>query len=59
MTKKVNDRVSYVNRNTNETEIRAVVNLDGTGKNSITTGLPFFDHMSEILTTDLNGESII
>ena len=50
MTKKVNDRVSCVNRNTNETEIRAAVNLDGKGKNSITTGLPFFDHMIEQLS---------
>ena len=50
MTKKVNDRVSSVNRNTNETQIRAVVNLDGTGKNSIITGLPFFDHMIEQLS---------
>ena len=50
MTKKVNDRVSSVNRNTYETEIRAVVKLDGTGKNSITTGLPFFDHMIEQLS---------
>ena len=50
MTKKVNDRVSSFNRNTNETEIRAVVNLDGTGKNSIITGLPFFDHMIEQLS---------
>ena len=45
MTKKIHDRVSSVHRNTNETEIQVSVNLDGTGKHSITTGLPFFDHM--------------
>ena len=41
MTKKIHDRVSSVHRNTNETEIQVSVNLDGTGKHSIKTGLPF------------------
>ena len=50
MTKKIYDRVSFVNRNTNETEINVNVNLDGTGKHSIKTGLPFFDHMIEQLS---------
>ena len=39
--KKFHNRVSTVNRNTNETEIKVSVNLDGTGKNSVITGLPF------------------
>ena len=50
MTNKIRDRVSSVNRKTNETEIKAVVNLDGTGKHSIKTGLPFFDHMIQQLS---------
>ena len=50
MTKKIHDRVSSVDRNTNETEIKVSVNLDGTGKHSITTGLPFFDHMIQQLS---------
>ena len=50
MTKKIYDRISFVNRNTNETEINVNVNLDGTGKHSIKTGLPFFDHMIEQLS---------
>ena len=45
MTKKIHDRASSIYRNTNETEINVNVNLDGSGKHSITTGLPFFDHM--------------
>ena len=32
-------RTSKINRETNETSIRAVVNLDGTGKTSIQTGI--------------------
>lgn len=32
-------------RNTNETQIRIELNLDGTGRADISTGLGFFDHM--------------
>ncbi len=50
MTKKIHDRASTVDRNTNETEIRVSVNLDGSGKHLIKTGLPFFDHMIQQLS---------
>ena len=50
MTKIIDERVSSVDRKTNETQIKVNVNLDGTGKNSITTGLPFFDHMIQQLS---------
>ena len=50
MTKKIHDRASTVDRNTNETEIKVSVKLDGSGKHSITTGLPFFDHMIQQLS---------
>ena len=50
MTKKTRERVSSVHRNTNETQIKVNVNLDGTGKHSIMTGMPFFDHMIQQLS---------
>jgi imidazoleglycerol-phosphate dehydratase/histidinol-phosphatase len=42
---KLKDRVQEITRNTNETNIYIKLNLDGSGKNDIHTGLAFFDHM--------------
>jgi imidazoleglycerol-phosphate dehydratase len=38
-------RTAQVTRNTNETKIRVAINIDGTGKQSLKTGVPFLDHM--------------
>lgn len=38
-------RKASIQRKTNETDISIEVNLDGTGKAEISTGLNFFDHM--------------
>ena len=38
-------RVADVTRNTNETQIRVALNLDGTGAAKLATGIGFFDHM--------------
>ncbi|MEO8155689.1 MAG: imidazoleglycerol-phosphate dehydratase HisB [Rhizobacter sp.] len=39
------DRKADVTRNTNETQIRVAINLDGTGVGKFATGIGFFDHM--------------
>jgi imidazoleglycerol-phosphate dehydratase len=38
-------RTADVSRKTRETDIRVSLNLDGSGKAKIETGIPFFDHM--------------
>tara|TARA_B100000242_G_C42996732_1_gene462941 strand:+ start:52 stop:639 length:588 start_codon:yes stop_codon:yes gene_type:complete len=40
-------RKASINRNTKETSIKVAVNLDGSGKASIKTGIGFLDHMME------------
>ena len=38
-------RQASIERNTNETKIKIEINLDGTGKSEIKSGIGFFDHM--------------
>lgn len=41
------ERKARVERNTLETQIAVEINLDGTGKSSFDTGVPFLEHMIE------------
>ena len=42
-------RTAKITRQTNETNIQIELNLDGTGRSTIATGVGFFDHMLELL----------
>ena len=39
------NRTAEAERNTKETKIRLLLNLDGTGRTELHTGIGFFDHM--------------
>jgi len=43
-------RTAEIARKTNETEISVVVNLDGTGRHDMATGIGFLDHMLDQLS---------
>jgi len=43
-------RVAKLERKTKETSVFAEINLDGTGKYNVATGIGFFDHMLEQLS---------
>lgn len=38
-------RIGTISRVTGETDIKITINLDGEGKSTISTGIPFMDHM--------------
>lgn len=49
------NRVGQVERATAESTVKVEINLDGTGKSTISTGVPFYDHM----LTSLSKHSLI
>mgnify|MGYP002735213708 FL=1 len=44
------DRIETVERKTSESNVTVTINLDGTGKSNIDTGVPFYDHMLTALS---------
>jgi imidazoleglycerol-phosphate dehydratase len=55
-------RLASVTRNTSETQISVSLNLDGTGKANLSTGIGFFDHMLDqiarhgMIDLDINAQ---
>lgn len=43
-------RKARIERKTRETDIRAEINLDGTGKYAVRTSIPFLDHMLSLMS---------
>src|SRR3954463_10020972 len=43
------DRKAEISRKTKETDIRLALNLDGSGKAAVRSGIGFFDHMLDLL----------
>ncbi len=45
-----NKRIGLVKRKTKETNIKLEINIDGTGKNNIKSGIGFLDHMLDLFS---------
>jgi len=56
---KLENRTADLTRNTNETKIYIKLNLDGSGKSEISTGIAFFDHMLDQISRHGNMDLII
>jgi imidazoleglycerol-phosphate dehydratase/histidinol-phosphatase len=56
---KLKNRTAELTRNTNETKIYIQLNIDGTGKSDISTGIAFFDHMLDQIARHGNMDLII
>jgi len=50
MGKRTNGRTADISRQTKETKVRVAVNLDGSGRASVHSGVGFFDHMLDLLS---------
>ena len=46
--RKSNSRSADVHRKTNETDVRVKLSLDGSGRSSVSIGVPFLEHMLEL-----------
>ena len=52
-------RTSTIERNTAETKIKLTLNIDGSGKSNIDTGVGFFDHMLTLFARHGNFDLVV
>lgn len=48
------ERIGEVSRSTSESQVSVKLNLDGTGRSNISTGVGFYDHMLTALSKHLS-----
>lgn len=53
------ERIGELSRKTNETDVYIKMNLDGSGKYDIDTGIPFLDHMLEQISLHSGFDLVI
>jgi imidazoleglycerol-phosphate dehydratase len=52
-------RTAHVNRETRETRVEVVMNLDGSGRGDVSTGIGFLDHMLDSLARHARFDLIV
>ena len=56
---KLKNRTAEISRKTNETDIYIQLNIDGSGKSDVSTGIDFFDHMLDQISRHGNMDLTI
>ena len=52
-------RKAEISRKTAETDVKVTLDLDGSGKGSVSTGIGFFDHMLQLFLTHSRYDLVV